>query len=87
MFQLQQIVTRPMQVFVDARQLKICATCFEIAVGLLRTLEMIVSLVPELVTDFAKPSAELLLGRLCQVRVAAKLDASITVVFDAECPF
>ena len=66
-FQLQQIVTRPIQVFIDTRQLKICATCFEIAVGLLRTLELLVSLAPELVTDFSRPSAELLLCRLCQV--------------------
>ena len=65
--QLQQIAARPMQAFIDARQFKICATCFDIAVGLLRTLEMVVHLAPELVTDYSQPHAELLLCRLCQV--------------------
>ena len=53
--------------FIDSRQLKICATCFDISVGLLRVLEMIVNLTPQLMVDWSRPSAELLLCRLFQV--------------------
>ena len=52
---------------IDGRQLKICATCFDIAVALLRVVEMTASLAPEVYLDFDRPSAELLLCRLCQV--------------------
>ena len=66
--QLQQITSRrPALAIVDNRQLKICATCFDISVGLLRVVEMIVNLVPEILTDWKRPSAELLLCRLFQV--------------------
>jgi Kip1 ubiquitination-promoting complex protein 1 len=54
-------------VFIDNRQLKICATCFDISVRLLRVLEMIVTLVPEFFTDWAKSSAESLIARLFQL--------------------
>ncbi len=67
--QLEQISLRPMASVVDSRQLKICATCFDISVGLLRVLEMIANLTPEFFTDWNKPSAELLLCRLLQVSI------------------
>ena len=66
---------------VDMRQLKICATCFDISVGLLRVLEMIVSLVPELVTDWQQPSAELLLCRLFQVTCNSVLTLYMLIFF------
>lgn len=64
------MVIRPtglQQTFIDERQLKICATCFDISVGLLRALEMILNLLPELFVDWCTYShAELLLRRLLQ---------------------
>ena len=80
-YQLQQLRLRPSMGIVDMRQLKICATCFDISVGLLRVLEMIVSLVPELVTDWQQPSAELLLCRLFQVTCNSVLTLYMLIFF------
>lgn len=66
-FQIQQKVTSPELVILESRQLKICATCFEIAVCLMRIIEMIVTKVPEVFLDPALSSSELLLKRLIQV--------------------
>ncbi|XP_008336302.2 E3 ubiquitin-protein ligase RNF123-like [Cynoglossus semilaevis] len=65
--EIQQAAERPERNFVDARQLKVCATCFDLSVSLLRVLEMTVTLVPEIFLDWSRPSAELLLRRLAQV--------------------
>ncbi|XP_015793426.1 E3 ubiquitin-protein ligase RNF123 [Tetranychus urticae] len=40
--EIQNNAQRPEKVFVDARQLKICCTCFDLSLSLLRVLEMIV---------------------------------------------
>ena len=56
----------------EARTLKICATCFEIAVCLMRVLEMVVCVAPETVLDFSRDSAELLLERLIQVELVIR---------------
>ena len=53
----------------EARQLKICGTCFEISICLFRVVEMMVNLAPQYFTDWSKPSAELLMNRLIQVRL------------------
>ncbi|KAJ8302029.1 hypothetical protein KUTeg_021016, partial [Tegillarca granosa] len=66
-WKIQQKVARTELRILEGRQLKICATCFEIAVYLMRVLEMVISLVPELFLDFSRDSAELLLGRLTQL--------------------
>ncbi|KAM6927882.1 LOW QUALITY PROTEIN: E3 ubiquitin-protein ligase RNF123 [Xenentodon cancila] len=65
--EIQQAAERPERNFVDTRQLKVCATCFDLSVSLLRVLEMTVTLVPEIFLDWARPSAELLLRRLAQL--------------------
>lgn len=75
--QLQQLASRPTAAFIDSRQLKICATCFDISVGLLRVLEMVANLTPELLTDWSKPSAELLLCRLFQVGIHLVLSTKL----------
>ncbi|KAK1901710.1 E3 ubiquitin-protein ligase RNF123 [Dissostichus eleginoides] len=64
--EIQQAAERPERNFVDTRQLKVCATCFDLSVSLLRVLEMTVTLVPEIFLDWTRPSAELLLRRLAQ---------------------
>ncbi|XP_045762543.1 E3 ubiquitin-protein ligase RNF123-like isoform X1 [Maniola jurtina] len=56
----------------EPRQIKLCATCFDLYHGLARALEMTLALFPELLT---KPSAsinqnELLLGRTSQILMA-----------------
>lgn len=65
--EIQNASNRPERVFIDSRQLKICATCFDLALGLLRVLEMAVHLVPQLFTDPSRPSSEIFLTRLCQL--------------------
>ncbi|XP_053210513.1 E3 ubiquitin-protein ligase RNF123-like isoform X2 [Panonychus citri] len=41
--EIQNNAQRPEKVFVDARQLKICCTCFDLSISLLRVLEMLAS--------------------------------------------
>uniref|UniRef100_A0A3Q2CAJ2 RING-type E3 ubiquitin transferase n=1 Tax=Cyprinodon variegatus TaxID=28743 RepID=A0A3Q2CAJ2_CYPVA len=65
--EIQQAAERPERNYVDTRQLKVCATCFDLSVSLLRVLEMTVTLVPEIFLDWSRPSAELLLRRLAQL--------------------
>lgn len=67
MQEVQQKVASPEIRILESRQLKICATCFEIAVCLMRILEMIVTKVPEVFLDPSLSSSELLLKRLIQV--------------------
>lgn len=65
--QIQQAAERLERNFVDSRQLKVCATCFDLSVSLLRVLEMTITLVPEVFLDWAQPASEMLLRRLAQV--------------------
>lgn len=65
--EIQQAVERLERNFVDTRQLKVCATCFDLSVSLLRVLEMTVTLVPEVFLDSAQPTSEMLLQRLAQL--------------------
>ncbi|XP_051874482.1 E3 ubiquitin-protein ligase RNF123 [Pristis pectinata] len=65
--EIQQAAERPERNFVDSRQLKVCATCFDLSVSLLRVLEMTVTLVPEIFLNWTRQSAELLLRRLAQL--------------------
>ncbi|VVC86388.1 unnamed protein product, partial [Leptidea sinapis] len=56
----------------EPRQIKLCATCFDLYHGLARALEMTLSLAPTILT---KPEAsdgqnDLLLGRTCQILMA-----------------
>ncbi|XP_015423767.1 PREDICTED: E3 ubiquitin-protein ligase RNF123 [Myotis davidii] len=64
--EIQQAVERLERNFVDTRQLKVCATCFDLSVSLLRVLEMTVTLVPEVFLDPTQPTSEMLLQRLAQ---------------------
>uniref|UniRef100_T1IK83 RING-type E3 ubiquitin transferase n=1 Tax=Strigamia maritima TaxID=126957 RepID=T1IK83_STRMM len=65
--EIQNASNRPERVFIDSRQLKICATCYDLALALLRVLEMVVHVSPSLFTDGSKPASEPLLARLCQL--------------------
>ncbi|KAI4532422.1 hypothetical protein MG293_017687 [Ovis ammon polii] len=65
--QIQQAAERLERNYVDSRQLKVCATCFDLSVSLLRVLEMTITLVPEIFLDWARPTSEMLLRRLAQL--------------------
>uniref|UniRef100_A0A8C8SC67 RING-type E3 ubiquitin transferase n=1 Tax=Pelusios castaneus TaxID=367368 RepID=A0A8C8SC67_9SAUR len=65
--EIQQAAERLERNFVDSRQLKVCATCFDLSVSLLRVLEMTITLAPEIFLDWSRPSSELLLRRLAQL--------------------
>lgn len=55
----------------ETRQIKLCATCFDLYHGLARALEMVLCLAPNLLTkpDACDNQNELLLGRTCQVNL------------------
>ncbi|ELK15106.1 E3 ubiquitin-protein ligase RNF123 [Pteropus alecto] len=65
--EIQQAAERLERNFVDSRQLKVCATCFDLSVSLLRVLEMTITLVPEIFLDWSQPTSEMLLRRLAQL--------------------
>lgn len=65
--EIQNVSSRPERVLIESRQLKICATCFDLAISLLRVLEMIATLATSIFTDESQASSENLLARLCQL--------------------
>ncbi|XP_076182356.1 E3 ubiquitin-protein ligase RNF123 isoform X2 [Ptiloglossa arizonensis] len=65
--EIHSVSSRPERVFIESRQLKICATCFELVISLLRVLEMIATMVPSIFNDSTQSSSENLLSRLCQL--------------------
>ncbi|XP_015440142.1 PREDICTED: LOW QUALITY PROTEIN: E3 ubiquitin-protein ligase RNF123-like [Dufourea novaeangliae] len=65
--EIHNVWSRPERVFIESRQLKICATCFDLAVSLLRVLEMIITVAPSIFKDTTQSSSENLLSRLCQL--------------------
>lgn len=65
--EIQNAANKPEKVFIDSRQLKMCFSCFDLTVALLRVLEMISVLAPTLLTSSIDPSADLLLGQLCSL--------------------
>lgn len=67
--EIHNISSRPERVFIESRQLKICATCFDLSVALLRVLEMLCTVAPDIFIDLSQSSRENLLSRLCQVRI------------------
>lgn len=67
--EIQNAANKPEKVFIDPRQLKVCCTCFDLTVTLLRVLEMIAHLNPLLITSASSsdPSSDLLLSQLCSI--------------------
>jgi len=76
--EIQQATARLDASLPDTRQLRTCGICFDLTVGLLRVLEMVCSVVPEVFTDFSRHSAELTLVRLFQavVQILNRVTAS-----------
>ncbi|XP_025107715.1 E3 ubiquitin-protein ligase RNF123-like isoform X1 [Pomacea canaliculata] len=67
MQEIQQMSSRSDNLLLEGRQVKICAACFEISACLLRVLEMVATVAPQLFTDWSRPSAELFLKRIMQL--------------------
>lgn len=65
--EIHNVSSRPERVFIESRQLKICATCFDLTISLLRVLEMISTVAPTVFSDPTQSSSETLLSRLCQL--------------------
>ncbi|XP_018407153.1 PREDICTED: E3 ubiquitin-protein ligase RNF123-like [Cyphomyrmex costatus] len=65
--EIHNVSSRPERVFIESRQLKICATCFDLAISLLRVLEMISTVALDVFSDPKQSSSEILLARLCQL--------------------
>lgn len=55
------------EVMPDPRQLKICSMCFDLTISLMRALEMIVNIAPEIFKDSSRPNSDNLLGRVSQL--------------------
>ncbi|KAI8771579.1 G-protein coupled receptor 126 [Biomphalaria glabrata] len=65
--EIQSLASKTEPLLLESRQVKICAACFEISVCLLRVLEMVATVAPQMFTDWSRPSAELFLKRLMQL--------------------
>lgn len=62
--EIQNAANKPEKVFIDSRQLKICCTCFDLTLALLRVLEMIVTVNPHLITKPDTNTSDLILSQL-----------------------
>lgn len=83
--EIQNYCNRQERVFIDSRQLRICSTCFDLTVSLLRVLEMVVVLAPQLfmasasaVVTGAGEQQEVLLSMLCKLLCHVVNRASVT---------
>ncbi|XP_066594474.1 E3 ubiquitin-protein ligase RNF123-like [Prorops nasuta] len=65
--EIHNVSSRPERGFIESRQLKICAACFDLTISLLRVLEMICSVALNIFSDPSQTSSETLLARLCQL--------------------
>lgn len=65
--EIQNVSSRPERVFIESRQFKICATCFDLTILLLRILEMVATVATSIFNDPSQPSSENLLARLFQL--------------------
>ncbi|XP_057296522.1 E3 ubiquitin-protein ligase RNF123-like [Hydractinia symbiolongicarpus] len=76
--EIQQATARFDGQLPETRQLRTCGICFDLTVGLLRVLEMVSSIVPEVFTDWSRSSAELTLTRLFQavIQILNRVTAS-----------
>lgn len=77
-----------LKVLIDSRQLKICSTCFDLTLALLRVLEMIIHVYPELIT--LSPANDMILTQLtqlvCQILNRVTITGCFEFVIDLEIP-
>uniref|UniRef100_A0A1A9W1K7 RING-type E3 ubiquitin transferase n=1 Tax=Glossina brevipalpis TaxID=37001 RepID=A0A1A9W1K7_9MUSC len=65
--EIQNTALRQENTVFEPKQLKICSMCFELTVSLMRCLEMIITIAPEIFHDAARPNSDLILTRVCQL--------------------
>ncbi|XP_018914363.2 E3 ubiquitin-protein ligase RNF123 [Bemisia tabaci] len=65
--EVQNLSSRSERVLIDSRQLRVCVTCFDLALALLRVLEMVAATARFVFTDLNYESSKTLLERLCQL--------------------
>ncbi|XP_060645573.1 E3 ubiquitin-protein ligase RNF123 [Drosophila nasuta] len=65
--EIQNTAQRQENTLFEPKQLKICSMCFELTVSLMRCLEMILTVAPDVVADDSRPNSDLLLNRICQL--------------------
>jgi len=79
--EIQQATSRLDAQLPETRQLRTCGICFDLTVGLLRVLEMVCSVVPEVFVDYTRQAAELTMFRLFQavIQILNRVTASYTL--------
>lgn len=65
--EIYNISSRPENFRMESKQLKVCITCFDLTISLLRVLEMIITMVPNIFDNSPQSFRENLLFRLCQL--------------------
>ncbi|CAD1477141.1 unnamed protein product, partial [Heterotrigona itama] len=65
--EIYNISSRPEKFRMEPKQLKVCVTCFDLTISLLRVLEMTITLVPNIFDNSPQCFRENLLFRLCQL--------------------
>ncbi|CAF1232898.1 unnamed protein product [Didymodactylos carnosus] len=83
---LKDLVQRPrtgLSLTIDHRQLKMCSTCFDVSVSLLRTIELSVNVAPALVLEKKSQQSEMLLVRLLQLlsQIINRLSTKNNILF------
>ncbi|XP_013113066.2 E3 ubiquitin-protein ligase RNF123 isoform X2 [Stomoxys calcitrans] len=65
--EIQNTAHRQENTIFEPKQLKICSMCFELTVSLMRCLEMIITVAPDIFHDPCRANSDLVLNRVCQL--------------------
>ncbi|XP_055849939.1 E3 ubiquitin-protein ligase RNF123 isoform X2 [Episyrphus balteatus] len=65
--EIQNTANRQESTVFDSKQFKICSMCFELTVSLMRCLEMVISVAPDIVQESSRTNSDLILNRTCQL--------------------
>ncbi|XP_017466845.1 PREDICTED: E3 ubiquitin-protein ligase RNF123 [Rhagoletis zephyria] len=65
--EIQNTAHRQENAVFEPKQLKICSMCFELTVSLMRCLEMIITIAPEIFQEPTRSNSDLILNRVCQL--------------------
>ncbi|XP_011189510.2 E3 ubiquitin-protein ligase RNF123 [Zeugodacus cucurbitae] len=65
--EIQNTAHRQENAVFEPKQLKICSMCFELTVSLMRCLEMIITVAPEIFQEPSRSNSDLILNRVCQL--------------------
>uniref|UniRef100_W8AXB6 RING-type E3 ubiquitin transferase n=1 Tax=Ceratitis capitata TaxID=7213 RepID=W8AXB6_CERCA len=65
--EIQNTAHRQENAVFEPKQLKICSMCFELTVSLMRCLEMVITVAPEIFQEPSRSNSDLILNRVCQL--------------------